>query len=258
MQRNKHDEDYLWNLGVNGRIILEWMLNVWAGREWYGLVWLLVGTTGEKVSSINYVESLWRTAVRVVVWLFVFMRGFCPNWPQRLAFCRQPLTDSWKSPVEIWWNTRAGMWSGKMSNAVGSQYPWDYLGTCCIQHYNRWWHTSAASSQLNWRPPKNLKKLRFAQRRNLVSPCVSLYFKCSLHFDGKRPQPVSSLCSYVMRRLAVRFLLRLEFHEFALRTRIHSSSSCPYFHLPHVSVQILSTQHHCGRYRIVLSLLVCV
>ena len=63
-------------------------------------------------------------------------------------------------------------------------------------------HTSAASSRLNWRPPTNLKKLlRFAERRNLVSPCVSLYFKCSLHFDGKRPQPVSSLCSYVMRRL---------------------------------------------------------
>ena len=95
MLRNTHEEDYLWNLGVNGRIILEWTLNVWAGREWYGLVWLLVGTTGEKVSSINYVESLWRTAVRAVAWLVVFMRGFWPNWPQRLAFCRQPHRDSW-------------------------------------------------------------------------------------------------------------------------------------------------------------------
>ena len=67
-----------------------------------------------------------------------------------------------------------------------------------------------------------------------------------------------SLCLYVMRRLTVRFVLRLELHDFALRTRNHSSSSFPYFHIPHASVQLLSTQQHCGRYRIVLSLLVCV
>jgi len=27
---------------------------------------------------------------------------------------------------------------GKLANAVGSQYPSHYLGTCCIQHYYRW------------------------------------------------------------------------------------------------------------------------
>ena len=100
--------------------------------------------------------------------------------------------------------------------------------------------------------------LRCAERRNLVSPRVSSYFKCSLHFDDKMPQHVISLCSYVMRRLTVSFVLRIQLHDFAMRTRNNSSPSCPYFHLPHVSIQLLSTHHHCGRYRVILSLLVCV
>ena len=31
-----------------------------------------------------------------------------------------------------------GNWRRKMLNAVGSQYPSHYLGTCCTQHYYRW------------------------------------------------------------------------------------------------------------------------
>ena len=35
------------------------------------------------------------------------------------------------------WRT-GGEVKGKLANAVGSQYPSHYLGTCCIQHYYRW------------------------------------------------------------------------------------------------------------------------
>ena len=42
--------------------------------------------------------------------------------------------------------------NGKLATGVGSQYPSHYIGTWCIQHYYRWWHTSAASSRLNLRP----------------------------------------------------------------------------------------------------------
>jgi len=38
MLSNTQEEVYLWNVGVDGRIILKRMLNVWAIREWSGLV----------------------------------------------------------------------------------------------------------------------------------------------------------------------------------------------------------------------------
>ena len=43
----------------------------------------------------------------------------------------------------MWWHTvtHGGEVKGKLANAVGSQYPSHYLGTWCIQHYYRWWHT---------------------------------------------------------------------------------------------------------------------
>ena len=78
------------------------------------------------------------------------------------------------------WRT-GGEVKGKLANGVGSQYPLLYLGTWCIQHYYRWWHTSATSSRLNWRPPPDLNGLvRFAVRRNLVSVRVPAHFKRSL------------------------------------------------------------------------------
>ena len=50
-------------------------------------------------------------------------------------------------------DTLVGNWSGKLANAVGSQYPSHYLGTRCIQHYYRWWRTPRlSSSRLHWRP----------------------------------------------------------------------------------------------------------
>jgi len=73
---------------------------------------------------------------------------------------------------------------GKLANGVGSQYPSHYLGTWCIHHYYRWWHTSAAGSRLNWRPPADLNRLvRFAERRNLVSALVPSHFNWPLPID---------------------------------------------------------------------------
>ena len=48
-------------------------------------------------------------------------------------------------------------------------------------------HTSAASSRLNWRPPADLNGLvRFAERRNLVSACVSSRFKMLYNYMFRR------------------------------------------------------------------------
>ena len=79
-----------------------------------------------------------------------------------------------------------------------------------------------------------------------------------VRFDGERPQPVSSHCPYVMRRLKVRWAVGLVFHDFAPRTRSHSSCICHCLHLPYVNVRLLPTQHLCGRYRIVFSSCICL
>jgi hypothetical protein len=39
--------DLLENLGVDGKIILEWILWKWGGRLWNRFIWLRVGTSGE-------------------------------------------------------------------------------------------------------------------------------------------------------------------------------------------------------------------
>jgi hypothetical protein len=38
--------DYLEDLGVNGRIILQWILKKWGGEALTGLIWLRRGTGG--------------------------------------------------------------------------------------------------------------------------------------------------------------------------------------------------------------------
>jgi hypothetical protein len=40
MPRNTQEDDYMWNLGVDGRIILKQIWNVWAIKEWSRLLWL--------------------------------------------------------------------------------------------------------------------------------------------------------------------------------------------------------------------------
>jgi hypothetical protein len=39
------------DLGVNERIILEWILEKYGGKEWTGCIWLRIGTSGCNESS---------------------------------------------------------------------------------------------------------------------------------------------------------------------------------------------------------------
>jgi hypothetical protein len=39
------ERDHLKDLGVDGRIILKWILRKWT-RIWSGFIWLRLGTTG--------------------------------------------------------------------------------------------------------------------------------------------------------------------------------------------------------------------
>jgi len=43
---NLHARDNLEDLGVNERMILEWMLEKYGGEVWTGLFWLRLGTNG--------------------------------------------------------------------------------------------------------------------------------------------------------------------------------------------------------------------
>jgi hypothetical protein len=40
--------DYLENLGIDGKIILEWILEKYDGKLWTGLTWIRAGTTGRQ------------------------------------------------------------------------------------------------------------------------------------------------------------------------------------------------------------------
>jgi hypothetical protein len=35
------------SLGIDGRMILQWILQEWDERLWTGLIWLRIGTSGE-------------------------------------------------------------------------------------------------------------------------------------------------------------------------------------------------------------------
>jgi hypothetical protein len=43
---NLRKRDHLENPGVDGRIILKWILKKYAGRAWTGLNWLMLETSG--------------------------------------------------------------------------------------------------------------------------------------------------------------------------------------------------------------------
>ena len=78
------------------------------------------------------------------------------------------------------WRT-GGEVKGKLANGARSQYFSHYLGTWCIQHYNRWCRTLRLPV-VDWTDaPADLNGLvRFAERRNLVSSRVPSHFIRSL------------------------------------------------------------------------------
>ena len=41
---NMRAREHLENVGVDGTMILRWMLKKWVGRAWTGLIWLRIGT----------------------------------------------------------------------------------------------------------------------------------------------------------------------------------------------------------------------
>jgi len=43
LKEKEHSED----VGIDGKIILEWILGKWSGEVWTGLLWLRIGTSGE-------------------------------------------------------------------------------------------------------------------------------------------------------------------------------------------------------------------
>ena len=63
---------------------------------------------------------------------------------------------------------------GKLANGVGNQYSSHYLWTWCIQHYYCWCATSAASSQLNWRP-RRFKWIRPFGRKKKCGVCARAF-----------------------------------------------------------------------------------
>jgi hypothetical protein len=40
------ERDHLEELGVDGKVILEWMFKKWDGESWTGLLWLRIWTGG--------------------------------------------------------------------------------------------------------------------------------------------------------------------------------------------------------------------
>ena len=104
--------------------------------------------------------------------------------------------------VESSWNVDGTRWrtggevKGKLANGVGSQYPSQYLGTWCIQHYYRWCAHLSCQQSTKLTLPADLNGLvRFAERRNLVSARVPSHFNWPLrHYLDLCPWICLTIC----------------------------------------------------------------
>jgi len=76
-----------------------------------------------------------------------------------------------------------GNWSGKVSNAVGSQYPSHYLGTCSIQNYYRWYtHLGCQqSTELTNHLPIWMDSYVSLQRRNQIFLLVCFHISKAVY-----------------------------------------------------------------------------
>ena len=82
----------------------------------------------------------------------------------------RPQMTIWRMRIAYWvdssWNVmahgdaREGKWRGKLANGVGSQYPSQYLGTWCIQHYYRWCAHLDCQQSTELTPPGRFKWTR--------------------------------------------------------------------------------------------------
>jgi len=44
---NLRERDHLEFLGIDGKILLRWIIRKWGVRVWTGLIWLRIGTGGD-------------------------------------------------------------------------------------------------------------------------------------------------------------------------------------------------------------------
>ena len=165
--------------------------------SWKGVIWIIL-TFGR--------DKCWNCQLKKLCWEPLKDCGPCSCFVgcvyagllcelTLLAFCGQAHPNSWYSPVEIRWNTvthgrGSGVWKCQMQWVASTAHTTSEHCVSSITTADA--HTSVASNRLNWLPPADLNGLFLcAEKRNLVSPRVSSYFKCSLHFFyGKQPQPV--------------------------------------------------------------------
>ena len=90
---------------------------------------------------------------------------------------------------------------GKLANGVGIQYPSQYLGTWCIQHYYADAHTLAASSRLNWRP-RRFKWTRPFRRKTNAYAITFQPASTTFHHTQTR----SHVCRHIYRQRELRYL----------------------------------------------------